>query len=395
MQEMSAWQKMILLVFCGCFIYTHAQNPLPADLKLAVSMPKEGDVLFSPVITVRGTVVPGATVMVSGNTAMVLADGSFAYELYIPYEKNMYVIEIVASFQNKLQKIARTIEFRPDAEKLKLIIEQPAESSFVCEPKLLVSGSVRPVEAVVTINSNIAALRNGSFMEWVSLPLGKSGILPVVLVAISGTDSITTSRNVLFEPARSIKCNVDAPSLSPTELAPTYSQKKVLFTVMDKTPGDELTFFTVIDNNRESETGVSGGSFALNLKAGTHSYRVYAEDFVHNRSTVLNQTIQFVPRGMQIQMISPTGNASASLSNESTYEVSFKINGLPDDDAHLLREVKVLNQKNGKSYSEKNCKDVEFSFDVDLVAGSNKIMIEVRDVNNAIILHSIVIDARQ
>ncbi|MCP6769331.1 hypothetical protein NL529_31235, partial [Klebsiella pneumoniae] len=65
----------------------------------------------------------------------------------------------------------------------------------------------------------------------------------------------------------------------------------VTFTVVDRTPGEEITFYRDIDGALDSDHGPVSTPFSLNLEEGKHTYKVYAEDRQGNRSATISKSV--------------------------------------------------------------------------------------------------------
>lgn len=197
------------------------------------------------------------------------------------------------------------------------------------------------------------------------------------------------------------RANVELPLLLGT-LAPVATTPRLVFTVNDRTPGDEITFYRSIDGIRESETGEPGAAFNLNLEPGVHDYVIYAADKAGNQTKRLSAKVAFMVRKIwSIRMVAPVANQTIAVPpgapNSSfgpQYTVKFSIDGLPNDDPRLINEVKVVNRGIDEPFPERQPPDIDFEFDVNLKRGVNTIDVSVTDIYNDIKTKTFILTVR-
>ncbi|MBD3318070.1 MAG: hypothetical protein GF344_19995 [Chitinivibrionales bacterium] len=367
----------------------------PRNLKLELITPIEGLRIDRPRIRVAGKVTPGASVEAGGVRIPVDAAGAFASEIPIPDEEGNVTLELEATLGDMSVVQTRAVEYRRPEEPLAIEIQSPAGGLEVCRTIVTVGGRIRPVDAEVSVNGTMMAVRNGSFRGEVMIS-ADPGEHDIVFEVSADDKSLSATRTIRFEPAGK-RCNTDPPDLR-GRLPVLASQRTLWFTVYDKTIGDEITFYREIDGSRDSETGRPNARFRLDLEEGEHSYSVYAEDAAGNRSAVRSATVRYLPASTPVTIRRrrpasarttlgvPPGRPTAEgdLPFKPSYAVEFSVENLPDDDPSFLKEVVISNDHVGWS-DRAGLIDVDFDFDVPLRRGGNHIVVEVRDINNRVI----------
>jgi hypothetical protein len=198
-------------------------------------------------------------------------------------------------------------------------------------------------------------------------------------------------------------CNGDAPDIQPATLPATTKNTVIYFTVYDKTPFDEIVFYSFIDGVKFQETGSPGSRFHLTIEEGIHFYEVYAQDLALNRSSRVSATISCLVKDPMIRLVKPEKEylivyippPAPNGSFRPEYTIEFTVENLPDDNPKLLREVRVSNKSNGDIKSQKVFyTSNDFEFDIRLVRGKNPLLIEVRDINEQLITKECTVEVR-
>ncbi len=375
---------------------------VPVDLKLTVNEPRNGQIVNKPLIRVSGLVTPGADVTVSGMNISVAPNGGFSKDVPIPDEEGEIVLEIEASLGQDTKTETRTVVYKMLEEDVFLSVQMPADKQVVCDRKVQVKGMVKPVTIKeVSVNGTDVPVRNGLFSDYITIP-DEPGEHDVEFEVSRENDSKTARRIVRFDPSGD-KCNADIPTIQPASFPLNAKISRIAFTVYDKTPSDEITFFSSVDGSKDSETGAPGSRFYVDLEEGIHTYEVYAEDLAGNKSQKITGTVTYLMKDPLIRLANPSGPYKLLHIPPSTplgsfrpeFTVEFSVENLPDDNPKLLKEVKVINKLSGDIKSlKKFTTDIDFDFDINLKRGRNPIIIEVRDVNDRIITRDLVIEIK-
>jgi hypothetical protein len=373
----------------------------PGALELHLRTPVDGARIEKPLIRVSGQSSPGAQVRVSGMTVPVNGDGSFLREIPIPDETGDVVVEVEAELDGESRRLTRTVRYEPSM--LALSVDAPADNHLACDRMLRVSGTVRPTSAEVSVNGKNASVSAGRFSAVIYLP-EESGEHDVEIEASSGGRQSVIRRIVRYEPARERRCNTDAPSIISSGLPFSTTQPRLRFSVVDRTPADEITVHKSIDGAEETETVGAKAQFTLELEPGNHEYRIFAEDLAGNRSAALHGAIKYLAQGFLIRMRKPAGGDVVRIPPGTPdgefapyYTVRFSVENVPDDDPSLLREVIVRNANASAHDREiiiRDPLDIDFDVDIGLARGTNKIQVVVRDVNDQIVRQTVSVVVR-
>jgi hypothetical protein len=379
------------------------QEP-PKDLILRVITPADNQVVTAPLIHVSGTVTPGAEVVIAGAKVAVGATGSFTKDMPIANEEGAVSVEVEATLGATQQTVRRSVTYTPPREAISLDVKTPVDKQVVCGRLVPMTGSVRPLTgAELAVNGRKVILRSGSFNDMIELP-DEPGDQEIEFDLTTDDGSQTLQRMVRYAPAQDRTCNVAPPQLAPSTIPPTSSQNRIVFSVLDATAHDEVTFYTEIDGAAETETGQPGGQFALTLEPGVHQYRVYAEDLVKNRSNVAQGQCAYMNQALAIRMRKPAGSQEVVYlppagrpgdeAFEPEYSVVFTIENLPGDDYNLLKEVSVINSQGGGPPAQTRFTDVDFAFGVVLKRGRNDLTIRVQDDLDKVITKTVTIEVK-
>ncbi|MCU0608324.1 MAG: hypothetical protein MUF22_00965, partial [Chitinispirillaceae bacterium] len=164
---------------------------------------------------------------------------------------------------------------------------------------------------------------------------------------------------------------------------PVARQRKICFTVIDRTPGDEITFYHDIDGSRDSEKGLPNASYCVTLEPGIHTYAVHAKDKAGNCSPVYTGKTAYIETSeWNIRVRRVTGEESLMSDDDPVGLISFTIENLPGDDMRCVREIKVQNKTTGKAETRNTFTDNQLDFDVQLKPRQrNIVVVDVQDIN--------------
>jgi len=385
-------------------------KPVPRTLTLVVNSPPNGAVYSITNIPVTGLTTPGATLTLNGTRVMVSATGTFSTTFFIPAENNEYTLELEATLEGASSPVTvtRTIAFAKQKVPLTLVVATPMAGRLIQASPLLVQGQTSGNE--VTINGVAAVVTAGQFTGRITVSQTMNWDLTNVIVVASNTEGeeLTKDIPVVVDHA-SAGLNISAPTLSGMTLQGEATRTgQVSITVLDNTPGDEITFTSSIDGQIESYSGMSSGERqTISLQEGTHTYSFYAMDLAKNKSGVLAWRGAYFPRAPRVVLRNPaSGTARLTLPPQHPrssatdlefmprFPLKFEVLDLPSDDYMLLKEVRVANSASGFSQTLNSFSDFRFSFDVDLKRGvANTIVITVIDKSGTSITAQAVVTA--
>jgi hypothetical protein len=314
----------------------------------------------------------------------VLPGGTFRGEVPIPAEETAFELEFEATLEGESKAVTRTVRYEPA---LSLTIVTPREQQVVGTPIVRIKGEVAPKGAeVYAMGNKLGVGPGGTFTGVVTIP-GEEGEVELEFEAMFGDASRSETRTVVFKRA----VDTYRPVVQPGSLPNVAKQDRLLFTVVDRTPEEEITFYREIDGVRDEEIGDAGSRFILDLEEGVHRYELYAEDRAGNRSNRVTGTVSYLPSvGWRLRMRNPVGNDVVHLPPNAPdsdfdprYTVEFSVENLPDDDPELLKEVVVTNTTTGRTEADRNISDIDFEFDMEIARGKpNVFLVRVRDVND-------------
>jgi len=366
-------------------------------LTLAVSMPAEGQVFAQPMIPVSGTTTPGADVSVNGIRCQVNPNGSFSAKIPIPDEENTIGLDIEASLGGENQRLLRSVVYKPA---FTLVVNSPQNQQTVNATSVSIAGQVTPSKAELTVaDTKIPLNGNGKFSGTITIP-DEEGQVTITFEAAYQGGSKTETRTVVYK--RLI--DVNKPTIQPMQFPKIAPLNKLCFTVFDKTPDDEITFYSSIDGSSTTETGQPNSSFCMQLQEGVHNYIVYAEDKAHNRTQPVTGAISFLKTRPVLQLRRPSRSLETvrippgrpGSSFKPIYTVEFSILNLPDNDMRVIKEAVVKNESTTQTSVQKDLIDYTLDFDIELQRGENRITIKVTDINNNVMQYPspIIIDVR-
>ncbi len=368
---------------------------------LTITSPSDGQIFSLPMIPVSGTVSPGTEVTVNGIKCPVSSAGSFSLKVPIPDEENTIILEIEAVLKNSSRRVIRQVTYKPA---LTLIVNSPQNQQTVNSVSIPISGQVLPAKADLMVSETKVPLAvNGRFSGFVSIP-DEEGRVDLTFESSYQGSTKNEIRTVFYK--RLIDMN--KPTIQPIQLPEISKIKSLSFTVFDKTPDEDITFFSSVDGSKNIESGQANSTFLLELTEGVHNYVVYAEDKAHNRTQVVSGEVKFLRARPLIQMRKPahsplilhippgTPNDRNYPAFAPVFTVEFSILNVPDNDMQLIKEASVRNELTGQLLEQRNLIDFNLDFDVDLKRGSNRLIIKIRDINDNDILYPspVIIDVR-
>ena len=353
-------------------------------LALSVTTPSEGQKFVQPMIPVSGTAIAGAEVTINGTKCPVAANGSFSAKIPIPDEENEITLYIEAAYNGMSQKIVRNVFYKPG---LIMVITSPQNQQLFTATSIPVTGQLTPSAADLTVSdTKIPVPGSGKFSSFVAIP-DEEGQVTLSFEASYQGQTRSETRTIVYKR----QCDQNKPTLSPTQLPLMASSGVLPFTVMDRTPDDEITFYKSIDGSRTSETGQPNSSFNLEIEEGVHSYSVYAEDKCKNKSPVVSVSVAFLKKKPLVQVRKPLKSpevihippSAPRADFNPIYTVEFSVLNLPDNDTRLIKEASVRNDATGQVLVQSDLIDLNsISFDVGLKRGINRITVQVKDLNN-------------
>lgn len=363
-----------------------------APLTLAVTTPATGLEVSAPLIQVGGTTTPGATVQCAGLELTVASDGTFRGQVPIADEEGEHVMEIEATLEGVSKTISRTVHYQRDKEELRITLSVPYENQKFTTTSIPVRGVISLTDAQVTVVSpvrtmSLAVGAGGGFSGMIDIP-EEGGTHEVEIEVIAGDQVQTLTRSVAFEKPP----DTNVPLLSGSIPQCVRQGAHIFFSVTDRTPDDEITFYREIDGSEETEVGGANATFSVTLEEGCHEYRIWAIDREGNRSREIVGSCCFQPRPLSIHLRAPAGGqemlrlppGAPNSDFAPIYTIQFRIENLPDDfDAvqELIREVTITNSANGATETVRNLTDIDVELDIELERETtNPITIRVVDV---------------
>lgn len=359
------------------------KKPVHLNLEFNVINPKNGQQVTKPLITVSGTATPGAEISSGSISLVVNSSGTFSTQIPITNEEGEYNLEFDASLEGKTQKVSRTVIYKPE---YRFNLTYPQAGQVVNTTNLQVKGEVLPSNAEISVlGRRLSVSSNGLFTGLVTIP-DEEGSVQLEFEISTGSSTKSETRTFTYKrPPDTYRPVLQG-------LLPDISkQPKITFTVIDRTPDEEITFYKIIDGNIESEQGAPGQPFTLVLQEGIHTYSVYAQDKQGNLSSKLTKEIKYLGATIwNIKMRKPIGDEVLNIPPSTpdngfkpVYTIEFSIENLPDDNVRLLKDVMVSNLTTGQIQHQKSFTDTYFSFDVNVSQRqSNQIVIDVLDIND-------------
>lgn len=353
------------------------------ELNFSISTPKDKQVFSKPLIPVTGTVTAGAEVTVMSMNVPVTVQGTFNTQFPIPNEDGEHTLEFEASLDGKIQKINRTVIFKPE---YRFTLSQPQDRQTISSTTIQVKGEVVPVNSSISVQGKrIAVSSLGTFFGVVNIPDEEGEV--VIEIEIESNGMIKNEKRTLF-----YKRPPDTYAPQIQGVLPTSTQSpRIPFTVFDRTIDEEITLYWEIDGVKESQSARPNTAVYITLQEGIHSYKVYATDKAGNSSQTVSQTVSYLGASVwNIRLRKPVGDIAIDLppstpdgNYKPKYPVEFSIDDLPDDNIKLIREITVTNSTTSETIKLRNLTDTYIDVDIGIShRASNILLIEALDVNN-------------
>jgi hypothetical protein len=352
------------------------------SLLLNVTTPLDKQTFTKTILPVSGKVTPGAEVIVNGMKVLVTSDGSFSGSVAIPNESGEIPIEISALLDGAQMKLNRVVLYKPE---YRFTLLAPSEKQVFTTTQITIKGEVQPSSATVSVNDKqLTVSQNGTFGGFVQIPDEEGMVALEFEINVYGLTR-TENRNVVYKRPP----DVITPEIQGI-LPDRPWQASMNFTVIDRTPDEEITFIYEIDGVRVSETGVPNFPFTVPIENGTHTYVLYARDKAGNVSSKLSKTITYLstsswnivprkPSGVEYIDIPPS---APDYNYNPRYTIEVSIENLPDDNMSLIRDVTIVNQATGVELQMQTFTSNYIQRDFELVPRkANVFQIDVTDIN--------------
>jgi hypothetical protein len=352
------------------------------SLILNVTTPIDKQTYTKTIIPVSGNVTPGAEVTVNGMKALVTSDGSFSSSVAIPNESGEIPIEISASLDGVQMHVNRVVLYKPE---YRFTLLAPSDKQEFMTTQINIKGEVQPSSASVSVNDKqLTVSQNGAFGGLIQIPDEEGDVVLEFEINVYGLTH-NESRTVVYKRPP----DVIVPEIQGI-LPDRPSQASMNFTVIDRTPDEEITFTYEIDGVRVNETGVPNFPFAVPIENGTHTYVLYARDKAGNVSSKLSKTITYMstsawnivprkPSGVEYLDIPPS---APDYNDNPRYTIEISIENLPDDNMSLIRDVTILNQTTGVALQMQTFTSNYIQRDFELAPRkANVFQIDVTDIN--------------
>jgi hypothetical protein len=350
-----------------------------SPLTFSVSVPRDGQEISKPLISVSGSVTPGAEVTVMSMKLPVTGSGSFTGQVPIANEAGEYTLDFEADLEGTTQKISRRVVYKPE---YRFIVTSPPDRQTITTTNIVIKGEVLPVNAEVSVSGRRMSVgSNGQFSGYITIPDEEGEVVLEFEIAAGGINK-TELRKVTYK---------RPPDTYRPQLSASIAKSCWNVTVFDRTVDEEIVLWYEIDGSKESTTLQPNESTCIPLENGIHTYRTYAEDRQKNVSNteVLSNYAYLSTTTWLIKMRKPVGSTSFDLPPASPagepvfYTVEFTIENLPQEDMRLIREVAVTNKTNGRRIALRTFTDNFIETDIELVRQrANQIQIDVNDINN-------------
>jgi hypothetical protein len=351
-------------------------------LMLNVNTPVDKQTFTKTIIPVGGKATPGAEVIVNGMKVLVTSDGTFNGSVAIPNESGEIPVEISASLDGAQMQVNRVVVYKPE---YRFTLLAPSEKQVFTTTLISIKGELQPSSATVSVNDKqLNVSQNGLFGGFVQIPDEEGTVDLEFEINVNGVTR-TENRMVVYKRAP----DVIAPEIHGI-LPDKPTQASMNFTVIDRTPDEEITFTYEIDGVRVSESGVPNSPFTVPIENGTHTYVLYARDKAGNVSSKLSKTITYMstsnwviiprkPSGVEYIDIPPS---APDYNYNPRYTIEVSIENLPDDDMSLIRDIAILNQTTGVVLQMQTFTNNYIQRDFELAPRkANVFQIEVTDIN--------------
>lgn len=350
-------------------------------LNFQITSPFDGMEIKKPLITISGTVTPGAEVSAMSMRIPVTSNGSFNSQVPIANETGEYTLEFEAALEGMSQKITRKVIYKPE---YRFILSSPGDRQTITTTLFPVKGEVLPAGCEVTVMGRKMSVTDaGQFTGMITIP-DEEGEIPLEFEITGQGISKTEVRRIVY--AR-------PPDINRPQISASLAKGCWSITVFDRTIDEEITLFYEIDDVQESKSMRPNESTCLPLEDGIHAYKAYAQDKTGNVSTTefLNDHPYLATSAWYIKMRKPAGNIAIDLPPSSpggepaVYPFELTIEKLPEDNMNLIREVVITNRTSGRKVNIRTFTDNFIEADIELVRSKNNVIqIDVNDINNVI-----------
>ncbi|MFC1921121.1 Ig-like domain-containing protein [Chloroflexota bacterium] len=313
---------------------------------VALSSPKDGQVLSSTTVNVTGTVddlAATANVTVNGGTPVALTlsgDGSFNQSVSTLTANSSNNILVTATDGSGNTGTSGTVTVTVSPIKPGITITQPASELVTNNPSLTVSGTVTgnvsTVNLILNGSSQSVAVSGGSFSQTITLSEGTNIVVINAYInghsgdsAYRGTSGIITVTLDTAPPAVTVNCPSSGSVISTAAC-----------TVSGTIDDPDVSTANLTLNGSPQAVSVTGGNFnqSITLISGSNTITVLATDEVGNTSTPGEITLTFDNTKPEVTITSPAGgtvtntanrNVSGTVNDPSISAATLYLNGSP------------------------------------------------------------------
>jgi hypothetical protein len=355
--------------------------------------PKDQSSVREPAIPVSGSTAPGAKVTVNGVQASVGPAGFFTYSAPIPDEPNKeFTVRVVARLGDEEASEERTVVYNPPRAPLTLTITTPVDGQIIRQNTLRLIGKTSP-RARVTINGRMASVSSAGIITYdMQFAERDIGDFFVEVVASDDSSEVTKSINVKIDPS-SPQINTTVPVLSIPLLEGTMVARspRMLVSVTDKTPDDQITLVIQNNGSREEMNFTPGDQQYFNLEEGKNTYTISAYDLAKNASRVFHGYIYYLPGRFTIDIVEPSSTVMSvddlppgpppTAANKWVskmlveIEVDDGIRNIPE----TIRDVRVKDDK-GNAFLMLNRQNYRYSVEVPVNRGYTRYTVVATDI---------------
>jgi hypothetical protein len=350
--------------------------------------PRDQSSVREPMIPVSGSTASGAKVTVNGTPVTVTASGFFTYSMPIPDEAQEYTVRVVARLGDDEASDERAVSYSPPRAPLTLLVMTPVDGQIIRTNMLHVTGKTGP-RAKVNVNSRPAAVTaQGTFTFDIPLTERDIGDYTLDITATDDSSDVVKMINVKID-GSCPQINTSFPTLSVPMLnqVPATRMQKMLVSVFDKTPEDQITL--VIQNNgaREEMTFDPGDQQYFNLEEGKNAFTITAYDRAKNPSNTVQGNIYYLPGPLSIDLVEPSDNVTTIDDlppmprgyGGSKLNVQVEINDGIRNVPETIRYVRIT-YNGGRMVQMLDKKNYKYVIDVPLSRWMNSFIVTVQDI---------------
>ena len=373
----------------------------PVGLTLALSIPKDGEVIAEPMIPIAGTVTAGASVWVNSVSVVVSPSGSFQYKAPIPNEPHEYSVIVVARLGSSETSEERTVVYSPTKSSMFLEISTPIEGQLIRQNPLHLIGKTSP-RAVVTINGRSAPVSSQGVISY-DLQLAEKDIgeYRLEVAATDESKDLTKTITAIVDIASPL-INTSLPTVVVHEQNGIATRiGKLNVDAFDRTPGDQLTLQFQNNGRYEDYAMPPGDRQYLNLDEGINVYTVKAVDKAKNISNVVSGSVYYLPGPLVIEIRDPTENPmivddlppmpkNVAVSRmRIEVEIEDGIGNVPE----TIRYCRLIGD--GKTLQMTGNNNYRYSTEIPLSRGAHVYTVQVEDLSGNIMTKRLDIVIRQ